>query len=261
MKREERIKELYAQAFDTVEASPQLAEMVESVPQTEPRPKARRGVKAYRLAAALAAAVILTAATGVIVSANKTYRSKYTTVYFNGEKTEARYGSQSIGTENEDRCFELALTRDDMICFIEVFGDLDPRKDTLYIEEHDGCVAASTVPDIKPNLYEDIDRSPYAEIVERYGSQWLMISFETSLGTTRYGDNLAWDGEDGVKDGYIHTDPSDKNDKRGTTYTITPEGAVVIVRTYHSSDIPDFDRHWNEYHQAELVTEGTPDNA
>ena len=237
---EKRMKELDERVFDTVEAPPELAEKVDSVPVTSSRTKAHNGRKVYKIAAALAAAVILIAATGVAVSANITYRSKYRTVYFNGEKTEARLGTANQPDGYEDKVFQISLTRGDKIYMIEVYGDFDPKTDTLYIEERDGYVVASTEPEPRLNLYEDIDRSTYGQIINEWGRDWLRIS----IGSAHFGFNL-----------------EDRD-----TFTVAPNGCIVRASWWHTSEFPEYEEIWrNNYDPSRIPIQidpyETPDNA
>ena len=123
---------------------------------------------------------------------------------------------------------------------IEVYGDFDPKTDTLYIEERDGYVVASTEPEPRLNLYEDIDRSTYGQIINEWGRDWLRIS----IGSAHFGFNL-----------------EDRD-----TFTVAPNGCIVRASWWHTSEFPEYEEIWrNNYDPSRIPIQidpyETPDNA
>ena|GEM_PF-6476517 len=212
MNTDERMKELYAKAFDGIHVSSEYSRKVSNMAETKKK-KVRTTVKVL-VAIAVVAAFLAVAGTAIA----STTRGVYEKVIFNGEERNARFCDFGYGV----REWEIMDNGNIYTVFIE--GDFDTEKDTLYFVDKGDYFLASTDPNPTLNLYDEIDNTSHAKFIEYNGETWLAYNTDENIDElgNSYSDkdNFSEDGKDGVLD-EIEYDPFLE------TWTLPPSCEII----------------------------------
>ena len=188
---DKKISKLYKETYGNVHASEDLKGKVINMTN-----KNNRKAKVIKLVCAVAAATMALTIGTLAVSAS---RIKHDKVFVNGEEKSARFIDYGINTRMwECECNGVGYS-------VFVHGDFDMEKDTLYFVDHGDYFLASTDPNPTLNLYQDIDKSSFAEIKK-----------------------------DGTADGRIEID-----DSTDEVFALLPNGAVVNTMKYSYTPVVD----------------------
>ena len=210
-KQEKKFSELYADIYGNTHADEIFKERVRTMTER----KFKKSKTVVKVICALAAAVVLVMAVGLVVSAS---RGEYINIMVNGEQKKARYGDFGNNTRL------IQYTEGDTNYDTYIHGDFDKDNDTLYLVETDGFYTISTDPDQKANLYTDIDKSKFAAFEEKDGNKYLLITDDSGTDTRLFNADAA----DGNADGIIIIDG-----QVSETYVLLPNGAVSESMKVH----------------------------
>lgn len=268
MKNEKKISDLYNGTFDNINASSELMESVKSVPTMK---RSRRpSAKIYKVAFALAAALVLTVAGTAIASANKGYKYQgvYDTVVLNGVEVSAKFADFGNNVRSWD------IEQDGLGYGVFIYGPYDTENDTLYLKDFGDYFIASTEAEPTLNFYDEIDNTPYADLVERGSMMCLGIKNDLNRPTPdsplvgeyysmTFFDFVQADEKDGTRDGVLY-EGKPEDDAANEAYTILPSGAVVqtIKEKVHHDDYEDnaatdfWNAIWHRMGSPEIVTDG-----
>ena len=111
-----------------------------------------------------------------------------------------------------------------------VHGDFDMENDTLYFVDYGDYFLASTDPNPTLNLYQDIDKSSFAEIKKEDDETYLYVTDDA--GTMQI--LMTADEKDGTADGRIEID-----DGSDEVFSLLPNGAVVNTMKYSYTPVVD----------------------
>ena len=216
------ISKLYKETYGGAHASAELKGTVRTM-TNEGKKRAKVSVK---IICAVAAAAVLATAGGAIAHASKGYRYEgvYDDIIFNGETRKAKYGDFG----NDVRTWQFDDNGASYAIFIN--GEYD-ENDTLYVVDCGDYFLASTDPNPTLNLYDEIDNTDRADLIERDGMTCLAIYRNEPNEISPYHSVTGFsfpeaDEADGAKDGKLYLTPGDVNS--GTdVYAILPNGSVV----------------------------------
>jgi len=213
---DKKLSRLYKETYGNLRASEDLKGKVMDMTN-----KKNHKAKVIKLVCAVAAAAMAVTIGTLAVSAS---RVQYEKVFVNGEEKNARFLDYGINT----RLWECETNG---VCYsVFVHGDFDTKKDTLYFVDYGDYFLASTDPNPTLNLYQDIDKSPFAEIKKDGENTYLYVTDDA--GTMEI--LITGDEKDGTADGRIE-EPSDFDE----TYSLLPNGAVANTIKYNYTPVID----------------------
>lgn len=213
---DKKISRLYKETYGNVHASEDLKGKV-----TDMKNKNNRKAKVIKLVCGVAAAAVALTVGTIAVSASRT---KYDKIFVNGEEKNARFIDFGINTRMwECECNGTGYS-------IYVHGDFDMEKDTLYLIDCGDYFLASTDPNPTLNLYQDIDKSSFAEIKKEDNETYLYVTDDA--GTMKI--TMTADEEDGTADGRI-----EREDGSDEVFALLPNGAVVNTMKYGYTPVVD----------------------
>ncbi len=201
------ISRAYKEICMNTHASEEFNEKVSAMTEM----KIRKPRPVVKIAAALVAAVIMVTLCAMMVSAART---EYAPIMINGEKQKARYVDFGTGTY----MVEYEANNTAYTAFIT--GEYDKTRDTLYFVDCGDYFLASTDPEPKLNLYEDIDKSKYAELKDVDGEKTLCVKDDAGINNIVF----TYDEADGKADGIQNVGGDSKT---LDVYTLLPNGSVV----------------------------------
>lgn len=213
---DKKISRLYKETYGNIHASEDLKGKVINMTN-----KNNRKAKVIKLVCAVAAATLALTIGTLAVSASRIQHDK---VFVNGEEKSARFIDYGINT----RMWECECNGTGYSVFVH--GDFDMEKDTLYFVDYGDYFLASTDPNPTLNLYQDIDKSSFAEIKKEDDETYLYVTDDA--GTMQI--LMTADEKDGTADGRIETD-----DGSDEVFALLPNGAVVNTMKYSYTPVID----------------------
>ena len=229
---DEKFAKLYKELYSGASASAELKGKVRTMTNsTSKKAKISKRV----IAALVAAAVVIVGGTIATSATRKNYVGKYTTVYFNGEPVQARYGGW-----DKSQTYIIEAEKDGKTYAAYIWGEYDKSSMPLYFTTLDDCVVASTDPQQELNLYKDIDKAAHAEIKNDtlyYNRNYLYSETEDHPHISII--PLGSDANDGKKDGvFVY-----ENTKEVESFIITPEG--ILINTLETPGVLEDDDYSN----------------
>ena len=213
---DKKISRLYKETYGNIHASEDLKGKVINMTN-----KNNRKAKVIKLVCAVAAATLALTIGTLAVSASRIQHDK---VFVNGEEKNARFIDYGINT----RMWECECNGTGYSVFVH--GDFDMENDTLYFVDYGDYFLASTDPNPTLNLYQDIDKSSFAEIKKEDDETYLYVTDDA--GTMQI--FMTADEKDGTADGRIETD-----DGSDEVFALLPNGAVVNTMKYSYTPVID----------------------